>query len=61
MEEEASPVYVGDTPADDIAGGTDNPYVAGDGQAAETTTEQTTGDTSDTTEDTTSDTTTEAQ
>ncbi len=61
MEEEASPVYVGDTPADDIAGGIDNPYVAGDGQAAETTTEQTTGDTSDTTEDTTSDTTTEAQ
>lgn len=60
MEEEASPVYVGDTPADDVAGGADNPYVTGDGQSTEATTEQTTGDTSDTTEDTTSDTTTEA-
>lgn len=58
MDEELDPIYVGDAPANDVAGGDSNPYVTGaDNNAVSDTTDDTADDTTtDTTADTTVDT-----
>lgn len=58
MDEELDPIYVGDAPANDVAGGDSNPYVTGaDNNAVSDTTDDTVDDTTtDTTADTTVDT-----
>jgi len=48
--EEISPIYVGDTPENDVAGGEDNPYVAGSEDVE--TTEEGSGDEDESGEDT---------
>ena len=57
-DEPATPIYSGDAPANDVAGGADNPYVEQSGE--ETTTEETTEDSNATTETPAQDTTQEA-
>lgn len=59
MDEELDPIYVGDAPANDVAGGDSNPYVTGaDDNAVSDATDDTADDTADdTTTDTTADTT----
>ena len=57
-DEPATPIYGGEAPANDVAGGSDNPYV--EQSEGETTTETTTEDPSATTEAPAQDTTQEA-
>ena len=57
-DEPATPIYGGEAPANDVAGGSDNPYV--EQSEGETTTETTTEDPSPTTEAPAQDTTQEA-
>lgn len=54
MEEEPGPIYIGDTPENDVAGGADNPYVSGaDSQSTEDMTDTIVNDGQDTQQDTT--------
>ena len=57
-DEPATPIYDGAAPTDDVAGGSNNPYVEQSGGDTSTTTES--GTTTESTDTTTSDTTTEA-
>ena len=57
-DEPATPIYDGTAPTDDVAGGSNNPYVEQSGGDTSATTES--GTTTESTDTTTSDTTTEA-